>query len=114
MQLVQCVELVSLAVGEMNECKDGATQVQQGVKFDSSFVLSKRCPRTNRNAQFYCRGIEGVNGCVQIDRQRVLGIQLVRYGHQVLRETIFAAHNHVIQPLGLGAQNDLVSRKDSR
>jgi hypothetical protein len=31
-----------------------------------------------------------------------------------LRETIFAAHNHVIQPLGLGAQNDLVSRKDSR
>ena len=125
-QQVQGVDLVGLAVADVNECGDGAAQVQQGVQFDSRLVRAKRCPRINRQAQVYRRGIEGVDGCIQVDRHWVLGIQRARHGDQVLREVgvdlprpscigigqgvarnSLAAQPHVIQPLGLGTQIDL-------
>ena len=46
-QQVQGVDLVHLAVADVNECRDGAAQVQQGVQFDSRLVGAKRCPRLN-------------------------------------------------------------------
>ena len=125
-QQVQGVDLVGLAVADVNESGYGAAQVQQGVQFDSRFVRSKRCPGINRQAQVYRRGIEGVDGCIQVDRHRLFGIQRARHGYQVLREVGvdlprpgcigvgqgvarngFAAQPHVIQPLGLGTQIDL-------
>jgi len=125
-QQVQGVDLVRLAVADVNECGDGAAQVQKGVQFDSRFLGSKRCPWINRQAQVYRRGIEGVDGCIQVDRHRVLGIQRARHGDQVLREVGvdlprpgrigvgqgvarngLAAQTHVIQPLGLRTQIDL-------
>ena len=124
-QQVQGVDLVGLAVADVNECGDGAAQVQQGVQFDSRLVRAKRCPRINRQAQVYRRGIEGVDGCIQVDRHRLFGIQRTRHGDQVLREVGvdlprsscigvgqgvarngLAAQTHVIQPLGLGTQID--------
>jgi len=124
-QQVQGVDLVSLAVADVNECGDAAAQVQQGVQFDSRFVRSKRRPGINRKAQVYRRGVEGVDGCIQVDRHRVLGIQGPRHGNQVLRKVGvdlprsgcigigqsvarngLAAQTHVIQPLGLGTQID--------
>ena len=125
-QQVQGVDLVCLAVADVNECGDGAAQVQQGVQFDGRFVRSKRRPGINRKAQVYRRSVEGVDRCVQVDRQRVLGIQGPRNGDQVLRKVGvdlprpgcigigqgvarngLAAQTHVIQPLGLGTQIDL-------
>ncbi len=125
-QQVQGVDLVGLAVADVNECGDGAAQVQQGVQFDSRLVRAKRCPRINRQAQVYRRGIEGVDGCIQVDRHRLFGIQRARHGDQVLRKVGvdlprarcigvgqgvarngLAAQAHVIQPLGLGTQIDL-------
>ena len=122
----QGVDLVGLAVADVNERGDGAAQVQQGVQFDSRLVRAKRCPRINRQAQVYRRGIEGVDGGIQVDRQRVLGIQRARHGDQVLREVGvdlprsscigigqgvarngLAAQTLVIQPLGLSTQIDL-------
>ena len=125
-QQIQGVDLVSLAVADVNECGDGAAQVQKGVQFDSRLVRAKRCPRINRQAQVYRRGIEGVDGCIQVDRHWVLGIQRACHGDQVLREVgvdlprpscigigqgvarnSLAAQPHVIQPLGLSTQIDL-------
>ena len=122
---VQGVDLVGLAVADMNECGDGAAQIQQGVQFDRRFVRSKGCPGINRQAQVYRCGVEGVNRCIQVDRQRVVGIQRARHGNQVLRKVGvdlprsscigigqgvarngLAAQTHVIQPLGLGTQID--------
>ena len=124
-QQVQGVDLVGLAVADVNESGDGAAQVQQGVQFDSCLVRAKRCPRINRQAQVYRRGIEGVDGGIQVDRHRLFGIQGARHGDQVLREVgidlprpgcigvgqgvarnCLAAQSHVIQPLGLGTQID--------
>ena len=125
-QQIQGVDLVGLAVADVNECGDGATQVQQSVQFDSSLVRAKRCPRINRQAQVYRRGIEGVDGCIQVDRHRIFGIQRARHGDQVLGEVgvdlprsscigvgqgvarnSLAAQTHVIQPLDLSTEIDL-------
>jgi len=125
-QQVQGVDLVGLAIADVNEGGDGATQVQQGVQFDSRLVRAKRCPRINRQAQVYRRSIEGVDGCIQVDRHRFFGIQRARHGDQVLRKVgvdlprpgcigvgqgvarnCLAAQTHVIQPLGLSTQIDL-------
>jgi len=125
-QQVQGVDLVGLAVADVDECGDGAAQVQQGVQFDSRFVRSKRCPWINRQAQVYRRSVEGVDRCVQVDRHRVLRIKRARHCNQVLREVGvdlprpgcigigqgvarngLAAQPHVIQPLGLSTQIDL-------
>ena len=125
-QQVQGVDLVGLAVGDVNESGDGAAQVQQGVQFDSRLVRAKRRPGIHRQAQVYRRGIEGVNGCIQVDRHRLFGVQRARHGDQVLRKVGvdlprpgcigvgqsvarngLAAQTHVIQPLGLSTQIDL-------
>ena len=117
---------MGLAVANVNEGGDEATQVQQGVQFDSRLVRAKRCPRINRQTQIYRRGIYGVDGCIQLDRHRLFGIQRARHGDQVLHEVGLdlprpgcigvglgvarnglAAQTHVIPPLGLGTQIDL-------
>lgn len=43
-QQVQGVGLVGLGVADVNECGDGATQVQQGVQFDSSLYVRETVP----------------------------------------------------------------------
>ena len=124
-QQVQGVDLVCLAVADVNECGDGAAQVQQGVQLDSRFVRSKRRPGINRKAQVYRRSVEDIDCYVQVDRQRVLGIQGPRHAKQVLREVGvdlqrlgcigigqgvarngLAAQPYVMQPLGLSTQID--------
>ena len=85
-QQVQGLDLVGLAVADVNEGGDGAAQVQQGLQFYSRLVRAKRCPRINRQAQVYRRGIEGIDGCIQVDRHRLFGIQRARHGDQVFRE----------------------------
>ena len=125
-QQVQGVDLVGLSVADVNESGDGATQIQQGVQFDGRLVRAKRGPRINRQAQVYRRGIEGVDGGIQVDRHRLFGVQRARHGDQVLRKVGvdlprpgcigvgqsvarngLAAQTHVIQPLGLSTQIDL-------
>ena len=124
-QIVQGVDLVCLAVADMNECRYGAAQIEQGVQFDGRFICSKRRPRINRQTQIDRRCVEGVDRGVQVDRQRVLGIQRPRHGDQMLGEVgvdlprpcgvgigqgvarnRLATQAHVIEPLGLGAQID--------
>ena len=125
-QLIQGVDLVRPAVGDVNERWDRAAQVQQSMQLDGGLVRSKRCPRIHRQTQIDRGGVEGVDRRVQVDRQRVLRIQGSRHRDQVLRKVGvdlpwsggvrigqrvardgFAAQAHVIQPLGLGTKVDL-------
>lgn len=124
-QIVQGVDLVRLAVADMNKCGYSAAQIEQGVEFDSRFVRSKRRPWINRQTQIDRRRVEGVDRGVQVDRQRILCIQGSCHGDQMLGKVgvdlprpcsvgigqriarnSLAAQPHVIKPLGLGAQID--------
>ena len=122
---VQGVDLVCLAVGNVNERGDGATQIEQGMQLDRCFVRSERRPRINRQTQIDRGCIEGVNGGIQIDRQRILRVQRSCQANQVLRKVginlprpcgicmgqriarnRLAAKAHVIQPRCLRTKVD--------
>ena len=125
-QLVQGVDLVGLAVGDMYESGDIAPQIQQGVQPHSRLGLPKRCPRKHRQTQVDGSCVEGIHRSIQLDSQRLvrvqragdtdqmqrqIGIDLPRtrrvcVGQRVARNRR-ATKPHVVQPLGLGAQVDL-------
>jgi len=122
----QSMEIQVPTIEQVIRARLDVQQVQKGVQFDSRFVRSKGCPGINRKAQVYRRSVEGVDRCVQVDRQRFFGIQGSRHGDQVLRKVGvdlpwpgcigigqgvtrngLAEQTHVIQALGLGTQIDL-------
>ena len=91
-------------------------QVQRGVQFVCRLVRAKRCLRINRQAKFYRRGIESVDGYIQVDRYRRFGIKRALHSDQLLHylprlgcigvaqcdeRNCLAAQIHVTQPLGL-------------
>lgn len=63
-QTVQDIDLVGLAVSDVNEAGDIAAQVQQGVQLDGGLGLAKRHPGKHRQAQLDGTGIECVNRSV--------------------------------------------------
>ena len=124
-QVVQHIDLVSLAIGDVNEAGDGAMQVQQRVQLDGGLRGTKRRPGMQRKTQVDGAGVERVDGSIQIDAQRLLGIQRPGHGNQMLREVGIdlpgsdgvrigqrvarnrsAAKAHVVQPIGLCSQVD--------
>ena len=125
-QLVQRVDLVGLAIGDVDESGDRAPQVQQGVQPHRCLGTAKRGPRKHRQAQIDGRRIEGVDRGIQLDGQGLVGIQRTRYANQMLGQVGIdlpracgvrigqrvarnrgAAKTHVVQPCGLSAQIDL-------
>lgn len=125
-QLVQGVDLVGLAVGNMDESGYIASQIQQSVQPYRRLGLSERRPRKHRQTQIDGSCVERVNRRIQIDSQRLAGVQRTGNANQVLRQVGIdlprtrgvcigqrVARNrlttkpHVVQPLGLGAQIDL-------
>ena len=87
-QHIQHVDLVCLAVRDMDEGGDVAAQVEQGVQLYRSLGSTKWRPWKQRQAQVYGRRIQCINGAVQIDTEAVVAIQLARtsdeQGGQVL------------------------------
>ncbi len=124
-QVVQNIDLVGLAVCDVNEAGDAAMQVQQGVQLDGGLGGAKRCPRMQGQTQVDGAGVERVDRCIQIDSQRLLGVQRSGHANQMLRNVGIdlpgsgsvrigqcvarnrrAAKPHVVQPIGLGSQVD--------
>ena len=122
-QLVQNVDLVGLAIGDVDEARDCTAKVEQGMQLDSGFGRTKRCPRIDRQAQVDGGGIERIDRCVQIHRQGLVGVQRPGNANQVLREVgvylpgahrvcvgkrvarnRLAAKAHVVQPCRLRPQ----------
>jgi len=75
-QYVQHVDLVGLAVRDVDEGGDVAAQIQQGMQLDRRLGGAERRPWKQRQAQIDGRGIQGVDGVVQIDAKAVVAIQL--------------------------------------
>src|SRR5665647_1028114 len=125
-QIVHHIDLVRLAVGDVNETGDIASQVQQGVKLDGRLGRAKRCPGKHRQAQVDGAGVERVDRSVEFQSKRLLGVQgsgqanqvlgevridlpracCIRIGQRIARNSL-TTKPHVIKPSGLGAQVDL-------
>ncbi|PRC93279.1 hypothetical protein S2091_2017 [Solimicrobium silvestre] len=124
-QIVQNIDFVGLAVGDMNKGRDRTTQVEQSMQFDCSFGGAKRRPWMNRQTQIDCGCIEGIHSGVQIDSHRFVGIQRSSHRNQMLRKiginlprtsgirirqrvarNGFASKSHVVKPVRLRPQID--------
>ena len=124
-QLVQGIDLVGLAVGDVNETGNVAPQVQQRMQFDGGFGGAKRSPGKHRQTQVDGGGVERVDRRIQIEGEGLAGIQRTRHANQVLRKVgvylprtcgvcigqrvarnRLTAKPHVVQPPGLRTQVD--------
>src|ERR1700746_137280 len=74
-QVVEDVDLVHLAITDVNECGNVAAQIEQCVQLDGRLGRAERRPWKYRQTQINRRGIEGVDGFLQIDAERILCIQ---------------------------------------
>ena len=68
-QLIEDVDLVHLAVADVDEGRDVAAQIEQRVQFDRRLGRAKWRPRKHRQAQIDGRRVERVDGLLQIDAE---------------------------------------------
>ncbi len=125
-QIVHHVDLVRLAVDDVNERGNIAAQVQQRVQLDSRLGFAKRRPREHRQTQVNGAGVEGIDRGVEFHTKGLLRVQGTSRANQVLREVgidlprsrgvrigqgiarnRLAAKPHVVQPTRLRSQVDL-------
>ena len=83
-QVVQGVDIVQFSVRDQNELGNGAVQVEQGMQFDCPLGTAEARPGEDREAQVDGRGIQGIDGRVQVDSQVLVGVQAARFGDKHL------------------------------
>lgn len=85
-QHVEDVDLVPLAVADVDEARDVASEIEQRMHPDGGLGRAKRRPRKHRQAQVDGRGVQGIDGIGQIDAKGLVGIKPAGDADQVLRE----------------------------
>ncbi len=71
---VEDVDVVQFSVGNLNKCGDRATQIEQGVHLDGGLVGSKPGPGEQRQAEVDGGGVQGIDGVVEIETERLVGL----------------------------------------
>jgi hypothetical protein len=97
---IEHVDIVHLAVGNMDKAGDISAQIEQRVKFDGRFRRSKRCPGKHRQTQIDRRRIERVDRLGQVHAGGFLGIQAARDADQAFGEARVDAR--VARGVGIG------------
>jgi len=85
-QVIEDVDLVHLAVGNMNKTGYIAPQVEQRVQFDRCLGRTKWRPRKHRQTQIYRGGVERINRLFQIDAKGFVRVKLPGDSNQALRK----------------------------
>jgi len=73
-QFVQNIHVMQFSVGNLNESRNGATQVQQRMHFHRAFCGLEPSPRKQGQAQVNGGRVESIDGAVEIESKRLLGI----------------------------------------
>ena len=85
-QMVHNIDFVRLAVADVNEAGDVASQVQQRVQLDGRLGRAKRCPGKHRQTQVDGAGVERVDCRVEFQSERLRSVQGPRQANQLLGE----------------------------
>ena len=103
---VQGVDVVHLALGQGDKCRDGALQVDHGVQFDGRLAPLIAGPGEQRHAQVDDRSIQSVDDLIELFEVAVLGIEFARLTHQDSRQLEVGAPIPVFISVGdIGACN---------
>lgn len=76
--LIEDIDIVQFAVGNMDKGRNVAPQIEQGVKLHGSLLFAKARPWKERQAQIDGGGIERINGMRQFQTEAVPGVKLAR------------------------------------
>lgn len=85
-QHIQHVDLVPLAVRDMDEAGNVAAQVEQRMQFDRCLGCAEWRPWKHRQAQVDGRGIQCIDGLRQIETEGLVDIKLACNANQTLSE----------------------------
>jgi hypothetical protein len=78
--------VVQFSFGNLHKSGDRATQVEQRVHFDSGLVRAEPRPGENRQTEVDGGGVQGVDGVVEIESERLVPIHRARHVDEHLRE----------------------------
>ena len=108
-EVVQDVEVVNIALGNLDKAGNVAAQIQQGVDFDCSLALAKPGPRKQGKTKIDGRGIQCVNGLFQFDCELVASIQNTGFVEQDLGKVGIDPPIPILVGVGQGAGGDSAS-----
>src|SRR5882757_1792016 len=81
-QQIEGVNVVQLAVRDVDEARDIAAQIEQGVHLHRRLGGAKVRPWKQRQAQVDGSGVQSVDRVGQLQTQALVGIKLPRLGNQ--------------------------------
>jgi len=99
-QQIERVDIVQLAVRDMDEARDVAAQIQQGVHLHRRLGRAEVRPGENRQTQIDGRRVERVDGVGQVQTQAFAGVQLPGLGDQTFGE--FGMNTPIAHLVGIG------------
>ena len=85
-QQFECVDVMELSVGDVDEAWDGAEYFEQGVRLDRGLGLAEGCPREHRQPQIDGGRAKGMGGFVEFAGRGLVGAQAACLGDQPLAE----------------------------
>ena len=106
---VQDVDVVYFSFGNMDEFRDAAAQIQQGMKFDGSLVFPKPRPWKERETQVYGCGIEGIDCLLQLNPKVFVAIERSGDTNQYPGEVGVDTPISVFVGMGQGTSGDFAS-----
>jgi hypothetical protein len=75
-QRIEPVDVVDPAIGDMHQHRDRSVQIEQRVHLDRALFLAEPRPGENCQTQINRGRVDRVNGAVDVDAERLVGIQL--------------------------------------
>ena len=108
---VQHIDVVHLAVGDVDEGGDRSPQIEQRVQLHGRLGGAKRRPREHRQAQIDGRGIEGVDGIGQFHAEALVDVERAGLDDQPLGQLEVDAP--VARLVGIGQRRASDRRADA-
>ena len=99
-QQVEHVDIVQLAIADVDEGRNGAAQIEQGVQFDGRLVGTKRRPVEQAQAEIDGGRVQRIDARIELQQRRFLSIQRSCAGDQPLGQAVIDAPIAPVQRIG--------------
>lgn len=74
-QVIQDPDIMHFSVCYLDKRRDGASQIEKGMKFDSAFVFAEDSPGEKGKTEVDCCGIEDIDRVFELQTEIIVGIE---------------------------------------
>ena len=99
-KMIEGIHIVYISLGNVDKTGDAPTKVDERVKFDGSLSSTKLGPRKKREAEVDGGGVEGVDGVLERDAERFVGVKRACLIDEDVGEV--AIDSPVVNAVGIG------------